>query len=108
MRASALCRHNQAFVPKHRYGAARGRAGYAAQIHDVFLAGYPSPRRILARLDLGSKPRCYLPVRRLRSFVVDLDLHMIIVPAADYVYPLGYRARYIAQVRDEAIRIDIC
>jgi len=108
MRPSALCCYNQAFVAKHCDGAPRGGAGYTAQIHDVFLAGYPAPGRILARLDLGSEPRCYLPVRRLRSFVVDLDLHAITVPVADYVYPPRYRAIYIAQDRDGALRSDIC
>jgi hypothetical protein len=107
MRASALCRHNQALVSKHRYGAARGRAGYAAQIHDVFLARYPAPRRILTRLDLVPEPCCYLPVRRLWSFVVDLDLHVIMLPVADCVYPLSYGARYIARDRDGAVRSDI-
>jgi hypothetical protein len=107
MRASALCRHNQAFVPKHCYGTARGRAGYAAQIHDVFLARYPAPGRILARLDLVPEPCCYLPVRRLWSFVVDLDLHVIMLPVADCVYPLRYGARCIAQNRDGALRSDI-
>jgi hypothetical protein len=108
MRASALCRHDQALVSKHRYGTARGRAGYAAQIHNVFLARYPAPGWILTRLDLVPEPCCYLAVWRLWSFVVDLDLHVIMLPVADYVYPLSYGAKYLAQERDGAIRSDIC
>jgi hypothetical protein len=107
MRASAGSRYNQALVAKDCYGPARGRAGYAAQIHDVFLARYPPPRRVLARLDLVPEPVCYLLMRRLRGLIVDLDLHLIIVPAADCAYPLSYIARYIAQYRDGALRSDI-
>jgi hypothetical protein len=94
--ASALSGDNYALVPKHFDGAACGRTGYAAQIHDVFLARYPAPGQILTRLDPVSEPPGYLLVGRLGRLVVDLYLelllHMVSVPVPNREYPLSYRS----------------